>query len=179
MPTIEHINVKLFAVSDHIEWHHLIPVFHRWIQAGKFADVLPFDVADYAHVPAGPGVMLIGHHATISVDNRENRPGLLYNRRTAMPGSTEDKLRHAYEGALAAARQLESEPEFKGALRFDEGHIEVFVNDRLLAPNNEQTWSTLQATFAAVWGHSARFDWKRDPRGLFRVEIGRARVAQV
>ena len=63
----------------------LIPVFHRWIREQAMPELL-IDVADYSHVPAGPGVMVIGHEANYSVDNRENRLGLLYNRRAALEG---------------------------------------------------------------------------------------------
>ena len=49
-------------------------VFHQWIRDSVCPEML-IDVADYRHVPAGPGVMLIGHEANYSLDNRENRLG--------------------------------------------------------------------------------------------------------
>ena len=37
-----------------------ISVFHRWIREGCALEGLLIDVADYRHVPDGPGVLLIG-----------------------------------------------------------------------------------------------------------------------
>ena len=45
--------------------------------------------------------------------------------------------------ALEACARLEQEAVFRGKLRFDRSAIEVFVNDRLLAPNNDETWQAL------------------------------------
>ena len=43
-------------------------------------------MADYRHVPEGPGVMLIGHQANYSVDNTDNRLGVRYNRKEPLEG---------------------------------------------------------------------------------------------
>ena len=59
-----------------------VPIFHEWIR-NRELNLVAIDVADYAHVPAGPGMMIVGHDAHYAVDNRENRLGLLYNRRNA------------------------------------------------------------------------------------------------
>ena len=175
METLQHLNVKIFAQEPaSIEWHHLIPVFHRWIQDRRLPENL-IDVADYAHVPSGPGVMLIGHEAFYSLDNRQSRPGLLYNRRTSLDGSAAEKLAQAYDAALAAARTLASEHEFSGKIQFDEGHCEVFVNDRLLAPNTESTWQQLEGPissfFEARWGSRPSLTWQGQSRDLFRVTV--------
>lgn len=172
MSNIDHVSVKLFARQPvNVQWANLIPLYHRWIQQGLFPEALLIDVADYSHVPAGPGVMLIGHHAHISIDNRQNRPGLLYSRRTAMDGSFADKLGYAYDKAVAAARRLEGEPEFLGAISFDESDVEVTINDRLLAPNTQETWSALRRDFGAVFGADAAIEWNGPGRELFRVRI--------
>jgi hypothetical protein len=172
MSSIEHVNVKVFAREPvGVNWADLIPVFHRWIQRQVFPDVLLIDVADYAVVPAGPGVMLIGHHANISLDNRQNRVGMLYNRKTVMEGSFADKLRHSYEGALAAAHRLVQEPEFLGKIAFDDSDLEVFVNDRLLAPNTQETWEKLRGDIEAMFGPGATLAWNNAARELFRVSV--------
>jgi hypothetical protein len=154
-----------------VNWADLIPVFHRWIQQQLFPEVLLIDVADYAIVPAGPGVMLIGHHANISLDNRQNRVGMLYNRKTVMEGSFIDKLRHAYQSALMAAMRLTEEPEFRGKIAFDESDLEVFVNDRLLAANTKETWEMLRGDIAQVFGPDATLEWNGVGRELFRVRV--------
>ena len=170
---MDHVGVKIFAHSgSRVDWASLIPVFHRWIQEGTMPEILPVDVADYSHVPMGPGVLLIGHHATVSVDNRENRLGVLYLRKTVLEGSFAEKLRHSYEGAVAAARQLEREPELRG-LSFEDGSLEVFVNDRLLAPNTPETWAALQPDLEQAFPES-HLEWRDAERELFRVKIALA-----
>jgi hypothetical protein len=178
MPEFQHINVKIFArEGSTVDWPHLIPVFHRWIREQSFPELL-IDVADYAHVPEGPGVMVIGHEAHYSVDNRKNRLGLLYNRRAAFDGSNCDRIAQAYEGALAAARKLEQEPEVGGTLRFDERDVEFGVNDRLLAPNNPEITAEFQKEVAAFlqqrFGDSPALETLSDPRELVRVRTAAA-----
>ena len=41
-----------------------VAVFHQWIRDGVCPEML-IDVADYRHVPAGPGVLLIGHRGEL------------------------------------------------------------------------------------------------------------------
>jgi hypothetical protein len=130
--------------------------------------MLPIDVADYAHVPAGPGVLLIGHHADVALDNRANQLGVAYRRKTVMDGTFLDKLNHAHESARAAARQLESEPELRGFIAFDDSDLEVTINDRLLAPNTAETWQSLRAGLEQAFP-GAHLDWNNNPRELFRV----------
>jgi hypothetical protein len=173
MPEFQHINVKIFATgASRVEWHSLIPIFHRWIREQAMPELL-IDVADYAHVPAGPGVMVIGHEANYSVDNRENRLGLLYNRRTSLDGSSQDRIRQAYDAALFAAKKLQQEPELGGSLRFAESEVEVWVNDRLLAPNTPETFAAFEEEVALSLsnrlGGTPKLARSTDPRDLVRV----------
>lgn len=171
--SFQHINVKVFArKGSTVAWHTLIPVFHRWIREAAMPEML-IDVADYAHVPGGPGVMIIGHEALYSLDNRENRLGLLYNRRAPFEGSPRDAIEYAYERAVAAARKLEQEPEVGGSLHFDEKSVEIWVNDRLLAPNTPETFAELETEVAGLlkarFGEAPALERSTDPRDLARV----------
>ncbi len=169
---MDHINVKIFATPDStVHWHELIPVFHRWIRDNEVPGT-PVDVADYAHVPDGPGILLIAHDAFYSVDNRAGKLGFLYNRRTPLDGDVAGKVREAYDAALTAARKLEKDVP---TLRFDEARFEVFVNDRALAPNNDETDRALrpvvEALYAEKVGKAGRVEkTSADPRSLYRVE---------
>jgi hypothetical protein len=168
---LQHVNVKIFAEpGSRPDWPALIPVFHRWIQDETLPGLV-LDVADYAHVPAGPGVMLIGHDAFYALDNRANRLGMLFNQRTATEGTAQEKLQAAHSAAVFAATTLEQEPELRGKVRFNFRRFEVFVNDRLLAPNNEATWQKLEPELRSAFGPDAELTWDSDPRGLFRVEV--------
>jgi len=148
----QHLNVKIYASAAPEELGGAIAVFHRWIQE-NVCEELAIDVADYRHVPCGPGVILICHQANYSLDwGPENRLGLLYNRKARVDGSTEEKLAQAFAAALKACRRLESEPEFAGKLRFDAGDVAVTVNDRMLAPNTDATWKTWRGEIGKFFG---------------------------
>ena len=171
---IQHINLKIF-VSDAgaIELADAVGVFHQWIRDSVCPGVCPemlIDVADYRHVAAGPGVMLIGHEANYSLDNRENRLGLLYNRKASLNGGFRTRLEQAHRSALGACGRLEQEGAFRGKLKFDGSAMEVFINDRLLAPNNDETW---QALGPELESYFAGFKIQRqgEPRDLFRVSV--------
>jgi hypothetical protein len=173
---IDHVNVKIFARElSSIDLADAIPVFQRWIRDAVL-DELIIDVADYRHVPAGPGVILIGDEANYSLDCAFNRLGLLYNRKRPSEGAINDKLFKAFGSALLACSRLEDEPVFRRKLKFDGGQCEVILNDRLLAPNTEETWVTLKPEFEtffdALFG-SQRYSMKRlgEPRERFRVAL--------
>jgi hypothetical protein len=175
---LQHVNVKLFLRdSAGLDLEALIPIFHSWISGRAFEEML-LDVADYRHVPSGPGVVLIGHQADYSVDNAGDRLGVRYNRKSAVDGENQDALRQAAHAALTACQRLEEEPRLGGKLRFDGLEIEVFVNDRLLAPNTAATFaavrSDLEAFAKKLFGgekYSLAYDSARDPRSLFSVSL--------
>jgi hypothetical protein len=170
------VNVKILAREpSSIDLGDAIPVFHQWIRDGVL-DELVIDVADYRHVPAGPGVMLIGDQANYSLDCAFGRLGLLYNRKRPSEGPLQDKLLEAFGSALLACSHMEQEAVFRGKLKFDAGQCEVILNDRLLAPNTEQTWVALRPEFErffeGLFG-SGSYSMKRlgEPRERFRVAL--------
>ena len=110
------------------------------------------DVADYRHVPNGPGMMVIGLQANYSVDNTGGRLGVRYNRKAELDGTNQDRLKQAARAALAAFQRLESEDSMKGALRFGGREMELFINDRALAPNNDATRVSAQPELHAFFG---------------------------
>jgi len=168
--TIQHINLKIFITdAEAIDLADAIPVFHQWVRDGVCPEML-IDVADYRHVSAGPGVMLIGHEANYSLDNRENRLGLLYNRKAALDGTFQTRLGQAYRAALEACGRLEQEAVFRGKLKFDRNALEVFINDRLLAPNNEETWLALRPKLEKFFS-GFTIERTGEPRDLFRVAV--------
>src|SRR5207302_314107 len=86
----------------------------------------------------------MGLQAAYSLDNAHDHLGLLYNRRVR-----EGSLRENYDAALAACRRLEAEPEFQEKLRFDANEFALIWNDRMLYPNNEESWERLQPDVTA------------------------------
>lgn len=174
--TLQHVNVKLLLEnSAQVDLEPLIPIFHDWIQLQVFEELL-LDVADYRHVPAGPGVMLIGHQADYSVDNSEHRLGVRYNRKAAFDGSNLDRLKQAARAALKACAKLEQEPRMGGKLRFNGQEIELFINDRMLAPNDEASRAAANPelrTFAGQLFQGGEYSlaYRQDPRRLFGLSL--------
>ena len=94
------IHIKYYLEPEAgIELDRLIPIFHRWIQHHELDELL-LDVADYKHVPDGPGVMLVAHEAYYSVDSTGGRTGLLYARRRPAAVPFEELLRSSFGKAL-------------------------------------------------------------------------------
>lgn len=174
--TLEHVNVKLLVGNAaQVDLEPLIPIFHDWIQGQVFEEML-LDVADYRHVSGGPGVMLIGLQADYSVDNTDDRLGVRYNRKAGLDGSNLDRLEQAARAALTACQRLEQEPRLEGKLRFNGTELEVFINDRLLAPNRETTREAADSDFQALakklfQGSEYSLTYNDEPRRLFGAVI--------
>jgi len=182
---LQHVNVKLLVQNPgEAGLEPLIPVFHGWIENQTADDELLIDVADYSHVPAGPGVVLIGHEGNYSVDNTDNRLGVRYNRKAALDGSNQDRLTQATRAVLKACRRLQEEPRLDGKFRFNGRDIEIFINDRLLAPNNAATREAFDADFhlfsrKLFRGKEYSISYGEDPRSLFTAFVKAARPFSV
>src|ERR1700730_13157815 len=110
----KHLNVKLVVKEpEEPALEALLPLFHNWIEKQELEELL-LDVADYRHVHAGPGVVLVGHQANYSVDHTDERWGVRYNRKAELNGSNADALRQAMRATLTACQRLENEPRLEG-----------------------------------------------------------------
>ena len=181
---LQHINVKLaFEDPGKIDLGGLIPIFHSWIQ-DQVCDELLLDVADYRHVPDGPGILLIGHEANYSVDNLEGRLGLRYNRKAVVAGTNQDRLEQAFRSAVRAAQRLEEDAPEGQKLAISGREIEMWINDRLLAPNREETRSTLGSELRKfldklLAGNPYTLSLDPDPRRLLTARIASDRKFSV
>ena len=170
-------NVKLFVDNPAaVELEDLIPVFHRWIREGLLEDELPIDVAGYAHVPKGPGVVIICDHAHYYFDERAGRAGLRYRGRRVARGVGEEGITRAFRSLLRAAALLEKEPALGGRYRFRTDQVEFGINDRLLAPSDDQTLAAvrpaLESVVKGLYGQAAKsIALSSGPREPFMVSI--------
>lgn len=182
---LQHVNIKLLVKNGgEVPLEPLIPVFHNWIETQQNKDELLIDVADYSHVPAGPGVVLVGHEANYSVDNTDDRLGVRYNRKMAVDGDNQACLAQAARAALQACERLEAEPRLDGKIRFNGQEIEIFVNDRAIAPNTEATRAAFDADFRAFLkklfrGQDYSISYGTDPRSLFTAHVKSSRAYSV
>jgi hypothetical protein len=130
---LQKINVKVFAAEPNkVPLADFIDIFHSWIQA---TDGVYHDVADYSHMQAGRGIVLVAKDANVSIDETGNRRGLLYSQKSKLSGSNLEKLSRVVQSALENCQRLEQEPALRGKLRFAGNEVEIVVNDRLIAPN--------------------------------------------
>jgi hypothetical protein len=169
---IQHINIKLFIENpETVNLAEYAAVFNTWIQNHVLEELL-IDVADYLHVHHGPGIMLIGHEADYSLDNRAGRLGLLYNRKEQLEGTTQEKLARAVRASLIAAQILEKE----NGLKFNTQEVQVIVNDRLLVPNTKESFAALEPDLKAFSGRlyngaAYTLAHHNDPRERFTINI--------
>ena len=182
--SLQHVNVKVAADACGFDLTRAIPVFHRWIQDGVLTGELAIDVADYRHVPDGPGVILVAHEAIYGLDQGDGSLGLLYDRRTAIEGTPQERLRQAARAALTACRLLEEDAELGGDLRFDAGRIQVSVNDRAIAPNDDATDRALrpevERLLESLWGTGDHaIERLGEPRERYRLGASAGRQIPV
>ena len=139
---LQKINVKVFtAEPNNIPLTDFIDIFHNWIQA---TDGVYLDVADYSHMQAGPGIVLVADDANISIDETGNRRGLLYSQKGKLSGSNLEKLNTVLRSALENCQRLEQEPALRGKLRFVGNEVEILVNDRLVASNTSDAFEEIR-----------------------------------
>jgi hypothetical protein len=181
---LQRIGLKLFCADGvAVRPHELVPVFHRWIQQRSVEQML-IDVADYEHVPEGPGVVLVAHEGNYAVDLGGGRLGLMYTRKQPADGDLAARLVSLTRTVLHAARLLEQEPALDGRLRFRGERLSLFANDRLRVPNAEPSYAAFQPTLAALlrrlYGDaSCQVTRSTDPRDRFGVSITAAAPASV
>lgn len=157
--------VSLKILSDAPVTLNLDPflkIFARW----RVQDWV--DLADYAHMTRGPGIVLIGHRANFSFDMGTSAPGVLYVSKKDLEGSAEDRLRTVFRDCFALTRRLLAEPEFPAQVHLRTGSLELAFNDRLETPHTEATDRALrpavEAVLEQIYGAGAyRLTPERDP----------------
>jgi hypothetical protein len=171
------VSIKLFVDDQSIVRPlELIGVFQRWIKEGALEDELVIDVANYEHVPKGPGIVIICDKAHYYFDVRDDRWGMRYRGRRTARATGEEAVVRAFRSALHAASLLESDPSLEGRYRFRTDEVEFGIYDRLLAPSDQRTLDAVQpalnATVTALYGAPATsFELTSGPKEPFMVRI--------
>src|SRR6476620_12257796 len=105
------LSIKFYVEeSSSVKLADIVPVFHSWIQFHSIADHLLIDVADYTHVPDGPGVVLVAHEANYYLDRFDGRLGLSYSRKRPLERTFAERLHFVVTSALEDAARLEETP---------------------------------------------------------------------
>lgn len=173
------IAVKIYLENpDALDPEAIVPVFHRLIQQ-KAVEGIPIDVARYAHVPEGPGIILIGHQLDHALDLSEGRPGITITRKRDDSGPLGERITRLVAQASRLAMDLEADPSLGAAIRVNPGEILVTILDRLNAPNDDETLgraeNALREVVAAVseegGGEAATITREGGPRDPFTTRI--------
>lgn len=162
------LQVKIYADNLRVEdTERFVPVFHRWIR-DNVLDEMVIDVADYTHVPEGPGVVLVGHGSDYYVDVAEARPGLLYSRKRALPEGA-DLVEDALRRALKATELLAAEDTLPVKPVFSTKELLVRFPDRLHVQNDDASFDEVRAPLTSALsrvfpGQSFELTREGDPR---------------
>ena len=127
--------VKLFLnMNESYSSKDFIPVFHTWIQNKVVLDHIVVDVADYSHIPDGPGVMLIAHEGHFSLDQENHQPGIMYMRKTKMGRDFKERFINILLITIQAAKHL-CENNINKEVDFIHNSFRFIANDRRVAEN--------------------------------------------
>lgn len=171
---LQKIAVKFFAAElDQPPLTDFIDLFHGWIQA---TDGVYHDVADYSHMQAGPGIVLVANDANVSIDETDHRRGLLFNQKAPLSGSNREKLQAVLRSALENCRRLEETPALRGKLRFLGNEALISINDRLVALNTDESFEKVKPAIESLakicFGEAeVGLERDRDPRKRLNVRI--------
>ena len=171
---LQKLTVKFFtAAPDIVPLTDFIEIFHGWIQA---TDGVYHDVADYSHMQSGPGIVLIAQQANVHIDETGGRRGLLYCQKAPLAGTNHEKLRTVLHAALENCRRLERDAALYGKIKFSGDEVSISVNDRLVAPNDAQTYQSLKPDLEQMATELFRpakpiISHKQDTRQRFSVAI--------
>ena len=135
--------------SADVDLEQYVSVFHDVIRQSALAGLL-IDVASYAHVPNGPGVLLIGHEFDFSVRIALGRVGLTC-RHKRDPSSEGNALKRCLRQLLQAAQLLEGASKLSEAPSFQASQFVFRSNDRLRCPNNPEVGSRVARTVGGLF----------------------------
>ena len=173
---LQHINVKLFLKGpSKVALDAVIPVLHSWVQ-DQVCEELLIDVADYRHLDGGPGLILIGHESDYSFNLANQQLEICYNRKAALEGTNNDRFTQATLATLNAFNRLASDLKFSSHDNFNGTKLELYVNDRLLAPNKKETFENLKSELETFFrklftGNSFSFSYEGESRNLFSIVV--------
>ena len=142
----------------------------------KVSVFIATSIADYSHVRPGPVTLLVGYEANYSIDNTDNRLGLLYNRNRPLDGDLSERLHAVFVAALKACVRLEDAPLLRNKVKFSGEELSLVLNDRLLAPNTQETFTALDPTLKDLFntlygGGEYTIEHNQDAKQLFSLSI--------
>ena len=133
------ISVKLYLEDPAaLDPEAVVEPFHRYIREDAVGGI-PIDVARYAHVVNGPGIMIVGHQLDYAIDYGEGRAGLSVTRKRDAAGPLAEQVRDLATEAARLSLLLQGEDGIGAAGRVGTGEVLVTILDRYEAPNDDET----------------------------------------
>lgn len=148
---IQNIAIKFYTSAGHdVDQSQFIPIFQDWIKTQALGEVM-IDIADYRHVPDGPGMMLVCHETNYGMDAAEGgQLGLLAQRKQPQAGDHKDRILGVIRGSLKFLSLLEKDPRTPKALKFNVGAFEYISNDRLRVANSDAGLAAIRGDLEAA-----------------------------
>lgn len=179
---LERFCIKFLARPGHadVDEASFIPIFHEWIRLKSLPGTL-IDVADYRHVPNGPGIMLISHEINYAMEHGGGQFGVSAQRKLGTGSTQQERIVDLAKCLALFGSLLEADGRLAGSLQLEGGAFLYQANDRLHAPNTAEVFATLkpdlQTAAAQLYGTSEisvkRLD--NDPRDRLSILVQAAR----
>jgi hypothetical protein len=144
--------IDIYALIDaprNAKLDSLLAIFGRW-RSDAAHPAKWIDLADYAHMSRGAGVVMVGKQGIFGVTRFDPGLGLLYSGRAQYEGSLEQRVVESFRRHLSLTAALLREPDYPAELKNLTGAWDLTVNDRLNFPNNEQTDRLLRPPIQAA-----------------------------
>ena len=156
------MDIKVFVKKgEDIPPYDFMRVLQRWIQQ---------------HTIPGAGIILVAHEHNVSVDYADGRMGLLFHQKQPLDGSLQERMKLCLKYAFTACLELQQEPEFDGRLEFDPNKFLFIANDRLHAPNDDETYAQIREQLLEAAGsiYEGKLDFDRrlgDVRDRIMIDV--------
>jgi len=149
---LQRIHIKILTdAPPTLPLDPFIEIFGRW-RANKNHPAGWVDLADYAHVPRGMGIVLVGFQANFAFDMSGPAPGLLYAAKKGHAGTHRERIAAAIKSCLDLSERLVAEKAFPQTVHLRTEALEIHFPDRLVTPNTEETDAELRPAVEAVIG---------------------------
>jgi hypothetical protein len=147
---LQRIDLKaLLDAPRSVSLDSLLAIFGRW-RNDKGHPAKWVDLADYAHMSRGAGVVIVGKQGIFGVTRFDPGLGLYYSGRGEYEGSSAERVLETFRRHLSLTAALVGEPEYPAALKTLAGSWELAINDRLDFPNNGETDRLLRPSIEAA-----------------------------
>tara|TARA_B110000263_G_scaffold159795_1_gene138935 strand:- start:22 stop:528 length:507 start_codon:yes stop_codon:yes gene_type:complete len=142
---------KIKSMQTDIE--SFVPLFHNWIQEDRIPNHIMVDVANYKHIPDGPGIMLIAHEGHFSLDFEDNDLGLLYMRKTPLGDNISETLSSIQQILDFAVELIKIDSAIGQKIEFSEQY-QLISNDRYEFPNDAESEQKLLQVASGVFNNA-------------------------